>query len=341
MLFITRKFPPARGGMEEFSAQLAASYPGATSVCALQRGQRWLPLFILRALARAVRERSHTDVVHLGDGLLAPLAPIVRTLTGRPVSCTVHGQEITRSFPGYRAVMGWGLRSCGEGVIAVSNYTAMQAGERYGRVPHVITNGVDTSRFRPRGVAREERSVRQQLGVPPEGPLVVTVGRLVERKGVSWFIASVLPLLDPSVIYVVAGDGPDARNVLTAAAANRNVVLLGAVSANVIDRLYGVADLFVAPNIAVPGKPEGYGIAPAEAAAVGVPVLASAVDGLVDMARDTGVPLVPPQDAPAWATMVSRALTNGDSARPTKPPRSWHVVADDYARAFARLRPAT
>jgi glycosyltransferase involved in cell wall biosynthesis len=335
VLFITRKYPPARGGMEEFSRQLYEQYPGRKQLVALRAGQRWLPAFAVRALMVAARERR-AAAIHLGDGLLAPLGPLLRRLSGLPVVATLHGQEVTREIPGYRGTLGSGLRRL-DGLVSVSGYTAHAVRERYGCESTVIANGVDACRFASLTRAMEPRAVRTSLGLPADGPLVVMVGRLVERKGGAWFLEQVVPRLPATVHVVVGGDGPARDAVARAAAGHPRVRLLGDIPDRVVERLYTCADLFVAPNIPVPGKPEGYGIAPAEAAAAGLPVLVSELEGLADMARETGLPTVPPGDAGAWASAVARALREPSWARAARPPRTWTDVAEDYARFFEAI----
>lgn len=319
--------------MEEFSVRLYEAYPGIKRLAALRRGQRWLPVFLAQALFVAWRERGAVEQVHLGDGMLAPLAPLLRTIARAPVSVSVHGQEITRDFRGYRGVVGWGLRRV-DAAIAVSSFTAEEGAEIHGIRAEIVTNGVDTERFARIAAARGSANRLELAGIPGEGPLILTVGRLVERKGVAWFIRNVLPQLDADVRYVVVGDGPYRPEVEAAASGDARVTLLGDIPAATVDALLGSADLFVAPNISVPGRPEGYGIAPAEAAAARVPVLVSDIEGLVDMARDTGVPSVRAGDAEAWAMSVRRALAEPEWAVGSNPARSWEMVADDYARIF-------
>jgi glycosyltransferase involved in cell wall biosynthesis len=336
VLFVTRKYPPARGGMEEFSRQLYECYPGRKQLVALRRAQGWLPLFAVRAFAAAARERE-AALIHLGDGLLAPAGPLLRRLSGGvPVVATLHGQEVTHNLPAYRQAIGTGLRRL-DGLVSVSGYTARAVCERFGCSSTVIANGIDARRFACIERARHPAAERHALGLPCEGPLVVMVGRLVERKGAAWFVEHVVPLLDPAVQVVIGGDGPARGAVARAAAHHARVRLLGDVTDAVVERLYSCADLFVAPNIPVPGKPEGYGIAPAEAAAAGLPVLVADLEGLADMARETGIRTVPPGDAVAWAAAIRAALNDPAWARATRPPRTWAAVAADYARFFEAI----
>jgi phosphatidyl-myo-inositol dimannoside synthase len=337
LLFITRKYPPGRGGMEEFSRRLYEAYPGRKRLVALRRGQGWLPLFLVRALAAARRSRGGAEHVHLGDALLTPVAPLFGRLAGAPVTATLHGLDCTRPLAPYRRLLRRSLPAMAGRLVAVSSYTAAQVQALYGVRPAVITNGVDVSRFacaQPYEAGSAGQSERDRSA---DGTVVVTVGRLVRRKGVAWFIREVMPLLPHDVSYVVVGDGPHRATVHRAAAGDPRVRLLGAADDDTVAQLYARADLFVAPNVPVPGQPEGYGIAPAEAAAAGLPVLVADLEGLRDMAADTGVATVPPGDARAWAAAIARALATPDAHRATRAARSWEAVASEYARFFATV----
>lgn len=331
-LFITRKYPPARGGMEHFSYQLYERYPGPKELVALRRGQRWLPVFAMRALVAAARVREHVSIIHLGDALLTPLAPAIARLSGATVVATVHGQDVTRPVTVYQWVLGKSLPALRGRLVAVSEYTAQEAGRRHGVEATVIPNGVDLERFARLPRAADPGNVRRQLSLPETGPLVVSVGRLVPRKGMYWFIEKVMPLLSPDVCLAVAGGGPDGRRVEGAARDDPRVHLLGELSDEAVEDLYSVADAFVAPNVPTSGSPEGFGIAPAEASAAGLPVLASDLEGLREMARLFGVTLVPPGDEMAWAAAVTHAI---ESERPNPiPVRGWDEVAREYEAFF-------
>ena len=146
-------------------------------------------------------------------------------------------------------------------------------------------------------------------GLPDDAVVLLTVGRLVARKGVRWFVAEVMPKLPPSVHYLVAGSGPDLTNIehaIAAAGSHAQVHLLGRVSEDEREDLLRGSDLFVQPNIPIEGDMEGFGLVVLEAATRGTPVVASALEGLRDAVVDgeTGF-LVAPSDAEAWSTRVT------------------------------------
>ena len=249
---------------------------------------------------------------------------------------TVHGLDLTFRLPGYPRMIAAALRRVRGGVFAVSDYTAQVAAAR-GIQTVVVCNGVDLPRFIRLRALRQEgcrAEARHALHLPIDGRLVVTVGRLVPRKGAAWFAEQVLPLLPPDTMYVLAGAGPERERLLSIAAREPRLRVLGHCTDEEVDQLLAAADLFVAPNLPVHNNPEGFGIAPAEAAAAGLPVLVSDLDGLRDMADICGVPTVPAADALAWRAAVMHALNRPDYAAPARPIRDWAEVAGDYVRLF-------
>ena len=168
----------------------------------------------------------------------------------------------------------------------------------------VVPCGVDLDRFRPDGPARVRRAGLRRI---------VTVGRLVERKGVGNVIEALVEV--PDAELVVAG-GPEAaeldhdlevrrlREVARAAGVEDRVCFTGRLGRDEVPALIRSADVVAA----VPWY-EPFGIVPLEAMACGVPVVASAVGGMIDTVVDgvTGVH-VPPRDAAALAATLRTLL---------------------------------
>jgi glycosyltransferase involved in cell wall biosynthesis len=198
-------------------------------------------------------------------------------------------------------------------------------GERIRLLPH----GVDTARFRPAS-AEERASLRARLGLPA-GLLAVYSGRLLRGKGLETLVdALAAPSVPPHVGLVLVGSGEgqalDATEALARRVAERGLdtrVRFAGRTDQVEDYLRA-CDLFVFPSLF-----EALGIALVEAAACGLPAIASRTGGIVDVIEDgrSGL-LVPPGEAGALAAAL--ALLAGDAGR--------RAAMGEQARAVALAR---
>ena len=309
-LFLTRKFPPSVGGMETLAAgvwwTLSAAAPD--SVLVAHRGaNRSLPTWLPRALARMARlaMRGRVDLVLTGDAVMyAAARPLLRFLRV-PSATMVLGLDMTYRNRAYRAVVLSALRRA-DLVVAISEATAEVArnvGIAPGRV-HVVRLGVDAPEVTGEQRTEARSELNAKLGTTDEQVVLLTLGRLVRRKGTEWFLRDVLPQLPDPVICVVAGDGREADRVRAAVAdlgLGRRVRLLGQVDDLDRELLLRGADMFVQPNVRIPGDIEGFGLVTIEAAMRGLPVVAADIEGLAEAVVDgvTGT-LLPSGDAAAW-----------------------------------------
>ena len=195
----------------------------------------------------------------------------------------------------------------------------------YGVAPDhvfVVPCGVNTEDFRPEGPAAERGDAPFRI---------VTFGRLVPRKGVDTVIAALRHL--PSAELIVAG-GPDHRFLGGDAEARRltrlaqdqgvadRVILVGRVAHDDMPSLIRSADVAVS----VPWY-EPFGIAPVEAMACGVPVIASAVGGHLDTVVDGVTGLHVPARRPAALAELLRRLHANRALR-----RSLGTAAAEHVR---------
>ncbi len=207
----------------------------------------------------------------------------------------------------------------------------------------VIPCGVDLARFRP-----------DPVGLVHDGPRrIVSVGRLVPRKGFDDLIRAMTAV--PNAELLIVG-GPEASELTNVAEAQRlstlaselgvddRVLLCGSMSRVQMPDLLRSADV-----VACTPWYEPFGIVPVEAMACGVPVLATAVGGMLDTVVDgmTGL-LVPPKNSLACAIALNSMLTNparlaewGAAGRRRAQSRySWDRIAADTLKVYRRLVPA-
>jgi phosphatidylinositol alpha 1,6-mannosyltransferase len=181
--------------------------------------------------------------------------------------------------------------------------------------------GVDTVRFRPQ---HRDETLRRELA--PDGDLIVGyVGRLAPEKQVE-LLAEACGL--PGVRVVVVGDGPSHAQLTEALP---GAVFLGRRTGDDLARIFASFDVF-----AHTGPFETFCQTVQEAMASGVPVVAPAVGGPLDLVehRRTGL-LVPPRDARAVRDAIAELAADpavraayGEAGRATVEGRTWASVGD-------------
>ncbi|MEV7972706.1 glycosyltransferase family 4 protein [Cellulomonas sp. NPDC089187] len=331
-LFITRKFPPSVGGMETLAADVWATLEadgevGTDRLIAYGGTNRWMPLWLPGATARLLWLVLTGRVRHVlvGDVLLYLLLRPVLALTRVSHAVMAMGKDVVWTPKPYQHWVRAVLPKAPQ-VLAISSATAdtvRAAGVAAERV-HVVRLGVRVPELRDRAQARSE--LRERFAVPADALTCLTLGRLVRRKGVPWFVDRVLAEL-PAVVYLVAGSGPESDAI--AAAAERHGVadrvrLLGSVSDDDRELLMAGADVFIQPNVRVAGDMEGFGLVAVEAAMRGSLVVAADLEGLRDAVVDgeTGL-LVPSAQVESWRAVIADLRSDPDRT-------------EDLARSFAQ-----
>lgn len=325
----TNDFPPKVGGIQSYLWELwrrlpsdavtvhTSAWPGADEFDAaqpfpIQRDPRSV-LLPTPGVARRIRclvQRTGAQLVVLDPAL--PLG-LVGPRLDVPYAVVAHGAEITvpGRVPVGRAVLARVL-SGARLVVAAGHYPLAEAERAVGRqLPSVVVPpGVDVDRFRPLS-GSERRQARRHHGLPEEGRVVLSVSRLVPRKGMDVAVEAAARLAadHPDVCLAIAGSGRDrARLERQARRAGAPVRFLGRVTDDELPRLYGSADVFamLCRNRWAGLEQEGFGIVFLEAAAAGVPAVAGDSGGAAEAVVDgvTGVVVDRPDDPAA----VARAL---------------------------------
>jgi glycosyltransferase involved in cell wall biosynthesis len=255
---------------------------------------------------RKLLRRLHPCLIHCHGTRAAFLADLARCATRRtPLIYTVHGLSFGKDMSVFGRTFYSSVEKLlcrmADHVIFVSEADAREAVARAlpGRTPFsVIPNGVDARRFSPRQESR-----------PPGPPVVATVARLVEQKGVQYLVdaAAIVCRKLPGCQFRIAGDGPllpALRERARALGIEGNCHFLGAVAE--AEELLAAADLFVLPSLW-----EGLPIALLEAMASGLPVIAADTAGSREIVERTGAGvIVPRRDAGALADAILSLLSD-------------------------------
>ncbi len=328
ILFITRKFPPTKGGMEKAAYDLSKHLSSVADVRLVKWGgsNKWLPLilpyFFLKSLWLLTWRKA--SVVYLQDGLLAPLGLILKTLARKPVVITIHGLDITYENRLYQFV----IPRCAERldkVICVSDATkeaCLRRGIQGERIA-VIPNGISDDFYMEEGKQELRGRLSKELKVELDGKkILLSVGRLVERKGIHLFVENVMPVLtekDRAYVYLIAGEGafaPKIRNAIEERNLKDCVFMLGRVDDDTLKCLYNASDIFIMPNMPVEGDMEGFGLVALEASSCGLAVVASNLEGIKDAVKggENGF-LVEPCDTQGFVEIIEWLLADGRRRR--------------------------
>lgn len=334
-LLVTNDYPPKLGGIQNYLWELwrrlppeefcvlTRSHPGDAEWDAQQKHQviRSPRQFLLPTQDMAVEITElaaefgaelvlYDPAVPLG--LLAPRLP-------HPYGVILHGAEVTvpGRLPGSKQLLARVLRSA-EVVITAGRYSVAEA-ERAagGPLPAVIVPpGVDIDRFKPLDAA-QRRAARVRFGLPADAPVVVSISRLVPRKGMDVLIAASARLADrhPGLTLAVAGAGRDrSRLDRIIGSSGAPARLLDRVSDSDLPDLYGCADVFAMVCRQRWGglEQEGFGIVFLEAAAAGVPQLAGDSGGAAEAVEHgrTGLVVQEPSHLDAVTACLDTLLSD-------------------------------
>jgi len=374
LLFLACDFPPAFGGIQKLNHGLcralvalghnvhviATAQPGAGDF------DRVSPVPTLRfpaggrlgsalSLGRVVRREMAADFAP--DAIIAtkwsPEAHGYLASRRRDVPMILmgYGREFLpeRTRP-VRALAQRAVLRAAAGAIVISRYTADQmtaAGLARDRI-RIVPPGVDPDEFRP---VPDLDAARRETGFPT-APTLLTIARLVRRKGIDTVIQS-LPLLAeriPQVQYVVIGGGEDQARLAGLAdqlgVADR-VHFLGSMSDAHKAACLQLCDVFVMPSRDIPSEPpEGFGIVYLEANLCGKPVIAARTGGVEDAVENglNGL-LVEPDRPDQVAEAATRLLANPeDAGRMGERGRqralthfTWEAIAPQFVTAVQSL----
>jgi glycosyltransferase involved in cell wall biosynthesis len=297
--------------MEKFASDFYENFrkDGDIDLLANSSGKKSIPLFFIKVVFYLLFNSRKYDVIHIYDAVLSPLTLIIKLFSRAKISYTVNGLDIVYSRFGYQKFMPYFLAKADK-VIAISHYTRDQCEQRGIPVEKlvVIPVGLDFDDIKILSNGKKA-AIISRLDLDLTGKkILMTVGRLVKRKGHSWFIANVLTKLPENYIYLIAGDGPERDGIVNVAHQSgmaERVRMLGRVSDEEKNCLYQVADLFVMPNIHVENDQEGFGIVLLEAGRYGLPVIATNIEGIRDVVLDykTGR-LVEERDAQGFVNSI-------------------------------------
>jgi phosphatidyl-myo-inositol dimannoside synthase len=345
--FLTVDFPPAKGGMATYCFELAKNLSvlknNVTVLAQAGRGAsefdktqgfktiRMKPItngnaydnllltagtMFFYALYAILKFKCRKLYVHSWSpcGLAAFL---IRKIFGVPYYVSAHGMEVMQPLNSGRAtkVMLRVLNNASR-IFSSTNYLKQKLidiGVR-GDLIMVVPLGADPEVFKC-GLDTAEIKALYSL---TDRKVILSVGRLQERKGFDITIASMPAVLEkiPNALYLICGCGPfeaELREQAAALGLNEKVVFAGFLEDSELPKYYNTCDIFVMPSrvIAARGDIEGFGIVYLEANACCKPVIGGNAGGVPEAVSDgkTGL-LVDPTDKKALADAIISLLSD-------------------------------
>ena len=279
-----------------------------------------------RAMHRAtLAAAGGCDLVHIQTPFVAHYAGLAAARRlGLPVIATYHTlfeeylQHYAPLLPAgwlKRRARGLSRRQCNalDGVIVPS--TAMRErllGYGVDAPLHVLPTGIPVERFR----GRDGAAFRRQHGIAPERPVALFVGRVAHEKNIGFLLDALRHALarHPALLLLIAGEGP-ARAELEARVRREGLAeavrFIGYLDrAEALPACYAAADVFVFAS-----RTETQGLVLLEAMAAGLPVVALAEMGTVDILGPGRASLAPPPEPAAFADALAGLLDDGVALR--------------------------
>lgn len=185
----------------------------------------------------------------------------------------------------------------------------------------IIYNGIDTKKFKP----------KEQ----PKKPRIITVCRLIKRKGIEYLIEA---LKDLDIQIDIIGEGPELTNLKTLAEKlNVNVNFIGYVKHEDLPMYYQKANIFVLPSLY-----EGMSNSVLEAMACGLPIITTNTGGTQELIHDNGIIIKKKSSSDirkAITTLINNNLIKemSKNSRKNALKLSWSNIAKQYYDLFHKL----
>jgi alpha-maltose-1-phosphate synthase len=287
------------------------------------------------------RDVEGADVVHSHTWYANAAGHIASLLYGIPHVVTAHSLEPLRPWKaeqlggGYR-LSSWLEKTAFEGaskIIAVSEGMSRDILRSYPDLDpskvEVVYNGIDLDAWKP----NPDEEILRSLGIDPERPSVVFVGRITRQKGLPYLLRAAA-LLPPDVQLILCAGAPDTPEILDEVRDGVAALQLLRTGVVWIDRLLGQTELravltsattFVCPSIYEP-----LGIVNLEAMACGIAVVGTATGGIPEVVADgvtgrlvpieqatdgTGTPLNPDKFVADLASTLTQVVSNPKLAK--------------------------
>ena len=346
ILIITRNFPPLIGGMERLIwnvvKQLESEYicdvvgpkgcqksiSGTYLGCCTNPVPIFLTTALIKSFSMAFSQQYKFCIA--GSGVTAPIATLVGKRFKIPVITFVHGLDLVVKNRIYQQVFVPAIKR--SDIVIVNSHNTAKLAKSKGVSPDkikVIFPGVNV----PKLSSTTNVQFRQQYNLENK-QILLSVGRLIPRKGIAEFLQFSLPNIIkncPNTVFIIIGSEPSnalkkdgkilqtIKNIIREYNLADHVLLLGRVDDITLESAYQDADLFIFPLREVEGDVEGFGMVAIEAAAYGLPTVAYAVGGVTDaiIPNKSGFLVAPEKHSELTQVITNYLQGNNQEITPT------------------------
>lgn len=257
-------------------------------------------------------EKNSFDVIHCHTPVAAMLVRLASRKVrknGTKVIYTAHGFHFYKGAPLtnwvlYYPIERWLARYTDVlTTINIEDYERAKKSFKAKKIKYIPGVGIDTNRFQQIDVNKIVK--REEIGVPKDSFIVLSVGELNRNKNHETVIKAIARLNNPNVYYVICGQGvleDYLRKLIEELGLERQIKLLG--FRKDIAEICKAADLFAFPSFR-----EGLSVALMEAMASGLPIVCSEIRGNVDLVKDQkGGYLVKPGDVNGFQMNIGKLV---------------------------------
>lgn len=329
-LLITLEYPPFNGGVANYYENLVQYWPEPENISVWTNerheliNEKWPILKWVPAILLLIKKIKTQKIEHVIVGQLLPLGSVAyyaSKLFKFKYSVIIHGMDFTLAISRSRKKkLTEKILSRAQSVVCTNGYVANLVREFIGKEQltkvTVVNPGVSPTQLLGVDSSKVDE-LKERYGLNGKYVLL-SLGRLVKRKGVDQVILALEQLMDrlPGLVYVVAGTGPDEAYLKNYAASVSNyfsdhVKFLGAITNEEKWQWLTLCDCMIMPAREEAGDFEGFGIVYLEAGLAGKPVIAGDSGGVPDAVEHmiNGY-LVDPLDSSAIANAVAELMDN-------------------------------
>ncbi len=300
VLVLTHEYFPFAGGVAMYCYNLFKNFPTenylVASDCPELKNQNnnvkiklvspyvwphWLPGLL--AVTRLVRKHKVAVIFTPNILPLGSIAYVIKKIFGTPYIISLHGLDINLALQN-KPVWTKKILLSAQAIVCNTEYTAglIKGLVSVDKISVIYPNiSIDSKNIS----AEQVKSIKEKYKVG-SAKLILTVGRLVERKGHALVIDALKNLLDLDCKYWIVGDGPHRANLEKQVIDNNlseKVFFLGRVATEDLPLFYQAANLFVMPNQEIGTDVEGFGMVFLEAATFALPIIAGFSGGVKEI----------------------------------------------------------